>query len=267
MTNPSNQEHSEHTTAYDPNVALEFFKLFGSLESANEGKKFFVYGQASFFSFLQTDKTYFLVEGKISVQTASGNTVNIEPGEIFGEFAPYATQNATAIANTSCRIISLGEKQLTTGLKKNPEFLFMLMDVLVMYIPKPGTETTANKKPKKDIALNSKMLDELKEILGEKAHTVVPEKRVIFQKGAAASLMYVILDGYMTISVDDKIVGRSGPGDIVGEIALVVKHSRTASVVAETRCSLLAINRQTLLELIQKHPGFGISLLRVLASR
>jgi CRP-like cAMP-binding protein len=80
-------------------------------------------------------------------------------------------------------------------------------------------------------------------------------------------LMYVILDGYITTSVGDKIVGRSGPGAVIGEIALVDQKPRTASVTAETSCSLLAINRQTLLELVQNLPAFGIALLRILASR
>jgi CRP-like cAMP-binding protein len=77
--------------------------------------------------------------------------------------------------------------------------------------------------------------------------------------------MYVILEGEMTIMIDNKVVGRSGAGDIVGEIALVARrHARTASVITDTRCLLLAIDRQVLPELIQSLPAFGISLLRVL---
>jgi len=264
----SNQDKSECNTTYDPDTALEFFKLVGKLESVKEGEKFFVQGQAGFLSFLQADKMYLLVDGNVTIQTAFGNVVNIESGEIFGEFTPYTKSNATATAGTSCKLISLSEKQLVTSLKKKPEFLFMLMDVLVKYLQKVGTqEDTEHKNTKKGSVLSTKMLNDLKQILGETALTVVPEKRIIFQKGAAASLMYVILDGSMIIGFGNKIVGRSGPGDIVGEIALVAQHSRTASVVAETRCLLLAINRQSLLELTQTLPTFGVALLRVLISR
>jgi CRP/FNR family cyclic AMP-dependent transcriptional regulator len=270
----SNQDISECNTTYDPNVALEFFELFGNRETAKEGEKLFEQGRTGFLSFFQSNKMYLLVDGKVTIQPGSGNVIPIEPGEIFGEFTPYSTYNATAITDIPCKLISLDEKQLLAGFKKKPVFLFMLMDVLVKHLHKIDTETknspllAENKIAKKDILLNSKMLNELKEILGETAHTVVPEKRVLFQKGAAASVMYVILDGYMTVSIGDKVIGRSGPGDIVGEIALIApQHSRTANVVAETRCALLAINRQTLLEVTQKLPGFGITLLRVLISR
>jgi len=269
----SNQEKSEYNTTYDPDAALEFFKLVGKLESVKEGEKFFVQGQAGFLSFLQTDKMYLLVDGSVAIQTDSGDIINIESGEIFGEFTPYTRNNATATANISCKLLSLSENQLVASLKKKPEFLFMLMDVLVKYSQKTGIEkkgsslATKHRNAKKDAVLSAKMLNDLRSTLGGSALTVVPENRVIFQKGAAASLMYVVLDGSMTISVGDNIVGRSGVGDIVGEIALVAQHSRTASVVAETRCSLLAINRQTLLELAHTLPAFGISLLRVLISR
>lgn len=271
--NASNQDTFAYSTSYDPNVALEFFKLYGNLEIAKEGKILFAQGHKGILSFLQSDKMYLLVDGKVTIQTTSGDTIDIEPGEIFGEFTHCSVHNVTAIASSPCKLLTLNESQLVNGFKKNPDFLLMLMDYLIRDMQKPGIQSihatlaAENKSTKKGGALNAKMLNELKEILGETAHTVVPEKRVIFQKGAAASLMYVILDGYMTVSVGEKIIGRIGPGDIVGEIALVTHHARTASVIAETRCYLLAITSQTLFESILKLPAFGIILLRVLVSR
>lgn len=272
--NSSNQNKSGCNITYDPNAALEFFKLFGQLESAKAGEKFFVQGQkAGFLSFLHTDKMYLLVEGNVTIQTASGNIINIESGEVFGKFTPYTTNNATATANAPCKLISLNEKQFIAGLKKKPAFLFMLMDVLIKYLQKAGIETkdtplqAEHKNSKSGGVLSTEMLNELKQKLGDTALMTIPEKRIVFHEGASALLMYVILEGYMTIVVDNKVVGRSGPGDIVGEIGLVAqRHARTANVITETRCLLLAIERHKLLELIQTFPGFGISLLQVLAS-
>jgi len=272
--NSSNQIKSDYSTVYNSNVALEVFKLFGKLELAKAGKKLFVQGQkASFLSFLQTDKTYLLVEGKVTIQTASGRVIDIEPGEIFGEFTLYTTSNTTAIANIPCKLLSLSKKQLIASLKKKPAFLFMLMDALIKsseianFEAKDSPSLTENINTKKDTVLSARMLSYLKQKLGDTALMAVPEKRVIFQKGAAALLMYVILEGQMAIIIDNTVVGRSGPGDVVGEIALLARqHSRTASVVTESRCVLLAINRQALVQLVQTLPTFGISLLRILAS-
>lgn len=269
--NSSNQDKVEWHITYNPNVALEFFKLFGKVESAKTGESFFVQGQKTgVFSFLKTDKTYLLLDGTVAVQTVSGNLINLESGQVFGEFTPYTTSNATATAGTACKLVTLNEKQFIASLRKQPTFLFMLMDVLIRTVPKIGTATQDtlpldNKSSKNSGALSTEMLNTLKQKLGENALMNVPEKRVVFHEGAAALLMYVILEGQMTISIDNKVVGHSGAGDIVGEIALVARrHARTASVIADTRCLLLAIDRQNLPELIQSLPAFGISLLRVL---
>lgn len=266
--NASDQNKPEFDTTYNPHAALEFFKLVGKIESVKAGQHFFVQGQKSgILSFLQSDKLYLLFDGTVTVQTSTGLTVDLEAGELFGEFTPYNLLNASATAKTACKLMSITEKQLLEGLKKKPEFLFMLMDVLARYLQTAHTEPTPSKQVREHLSLNSKMLAELKQKLGESALTSVPEKRVVFQKGAAASLMYVILEGNMTVTVDDKIIGHCSSGNIVGEIALAThKHTRTANVIAETRCVLLAITRQTLFDLIPSLPAFGISLLRSLVS-
>lgn len=260
-------------TNYDPNVALEFFKKNGNYEIIKQGKKLFEQGHKGILSFLHSDKMYLLVDGKVTIQTKSENNIEIEPGEIFGDFTYCSAHHVTAITSLPCKLMTLNESQLITGFKKNPGFLLMLMDFVIRKMQKPEIKSihdilmAENKNTKKEGAVNVKMLNELKEILGDTAHTVVPAKRIIFQKGAAASLMYVILDGQMTVSIGEQIVAHLGSGDIVGETALVTHHARTASVIAETRCSMLAITTQTLPEVIKKLPIFGIILLRVLVSR
>jgi CRP-like cAMP-binding protein len=266
--NASDQNKPEYDTTYNPHTALEFFKLVGNIESVKAGHHFFVQGQKSgILSFLQSEKLYLLFDGAVTIQTLGGLIVDLEAGELFGEFTPYSLLNASATAKSACKLMSITEKQLLEGLKKKPEFLFMLMDVLAPHLQKAHTEPAPSKQAKEYLSLNSKMLAELKQKLGESALTTVPEKRVVFQKGAAASLMYVILEGSMTVTIDDKVIGHCCSGNIVGEIALAThQHARTANVIAETRCVLLAITRQSLFDLIPSLPAFGISLLRALGS-
>lgn len=268
--NASIQDKPEYSTSYDSSVALNFFKLFGKTESAKEREIIFVQGKKKGFLSLQTNKIFFLVDGKVSILKSSGNQIYLLPGEIFGEFTPYTSSDNTAAVEESCKLITLTEKQLLSGLKKMPEFVFMLMDFLVRNLRNADTqETKSSQLPiiNSDSVLSSKMLKALRQKLGESALTLVPEQRIIFREGASATLMYVIIDGYLITKIGDTIVRQSGPGGIIGEIALVDQKPRTASVVAETQCVLLAINRKTLVYLIQTLPEFGISLLRVLALR
>lgn len=250
---------------------IEFFKASGSSQSLKQGKKCFEQGKKSgMLSFLQTDRTYLIIQGEIAVKTASGQEITLDQGDLFGEFTPYTINNASAIASADCRLLSLTEKQLLSGLKKTPEFLFFLVDVLFKFLQNPNTHhqdaqlLLESESIKYNCVLDNNTLNELKEKLGEDAFMVVPEKRVVFREGGAALLMYIILDGAMVIFGDGKIVARSTRGNVVGEIALVApNYSRMASVVAETRCTVLALNRQTFLDFIQKMPTFGLSILRV----
>jgi CRP-like cAMP-binding protein len=267
-----NQDKPENYIAYDVDTVLEFFKLFGKAESAKAGEVIFTLGQKSSFSFLQSDKMYLLVAGKVEIQTANGQINRIEAGGLFGEHTPVSARNAMAIAESPCTLMTLSEKQLLTGLKSKPEFVLMLMGVFINSLRKADTAKTVTlpmtaNSSKNDCTLSAKMLQELVRKLGDEAIIEVPPQRVIFKEGGTAMLMYVILEGTMSTCVGGKVVKRSGPGEVIGEIALVDQKPRTASVVAETHGSLLAINRQMLLELIQFLPSFGISLLRVLASR
>jgi CRP-like cAMP-binding protein len=267
----SNQETPEQDIVYDAHKALEFFKQFGKAESVNAGEILFAQGQKSFFSFLHSEKMYLLCEGNVEIKTAAGKPEAIKIGEVFGDHTPITARHFTAVATTPCKFITLSDKQLLTGLQNKPEFALMLMGLFVEFLRRPVSpaeeETVPIQHSKKDGVLSSKMLKELVRRLGDEAMMAVPPQRVIFKEGGSAMLMYVIIEGTVSTRVDNKIVNKSSAGDIIGEIALVDQKPRTASVIAETHCSLLAINRQALLELIQSLPEFGIALLRVLASR
>jgi CRP-like cAMP-binding protein len=262
--------------SYDPNIALEFFKQFGTPESAKQEEVIFVQGQKANRFLLQYNKMYLLVKGKVSIQVTSKEVAVINPGQIFGELTPLiqSVRSAAAVAEIPCRLMSLNEKQFMNGLRQQPEFAFMLMSALVKHLRQAATEIeitslllTENKKNKTAYALDVKIRNNLKQKLGENAVIRVLSKHTIFQEGGVGMLMYVILEGRVVASIGDKIVEYSGPGGIIGEVALVDQKRRMASVVAETNCALLAINRETFLELVKNQPDFGLALLRGLASR
>lgn len=269
--NSSNQEQIDDSVT-QATATLEFFKLYGSSETVKQGQVLFAQGQqkTGLLSFLQNNKTYLVLNGDIVIQTVSKQISHLTQGQLFGEFTPFVFNNATATANTACQLYTLTEKQLLQGLKKCPEFLFILSKSLFKYLEEidPKSEDALllveHESFKHIGVLDDTLLNTLKEKLGDNALMVVPEKRVVCRTGGAALLLYVILDGYMVIFADNKVVNRSGRGDVVGEIALISpNHARTASVVAETRCSLLAMNQQTLLETIQALPSFALTLLRI----
>ncbi|HEX2221564.1 MAG TPA: MFS transporter [Candidatus Limnocylindria bacterium] len=92
-----------------------------------------------------------------------------------------------------------------------------------------------------------------------------PAGQVVVREGAAADRFYVIADG--TYAVTQRRAGterelrRLGPGDVFGEIGLIERSPRTATVTAVSGGRLLALDGAAFLELVGSGPGLGTRLL------
>jgi CRP-like cAMP-binding protein len=64
---------------------------------------------------------------------------------------------------------------------------------------------------------------------------------VLIEEGAGADQAYVIVEGWAAVTVHGEPVAALGPGQFVGEMALLDHGPRTASVVAKTPMRLLAV--------------------------
>jgi CRP/FNR family cyclic AMP-dependent transcriptional regulator len=99
-----------------------------------------------------------------------------------------------------------------------------------------------------------------------------PRGSVIFEEGVPGDYMYLIKDGQVKISKlsDDgreKILEILGAGDFVGEMALLDRGPRSASVKSTQPCVLLALSRQDFLSLLRERPEISLELIRELSRR
>jgi len=102
----------------------------------------------------------------------------------------------------------------------------------------------------------------------------------IMQEGQEGDSMYIVADG--NVEVSKTLTMKGGEGDfakrekilkrfkaednvVFGEIAMIDRENRSASVVTTTDCILLEIKRQDLLDLIEKRPEMGIKILKRIA--
>jgi len=67
---------------------------------------------------------------------------------------------------------------------------------------------------------------------------------VVLRAGEPARGLLCVLDGKFDVRSGSSVVGRVGPGDLVGEMALFQEAARTASVVATTPGRILVLPRQ-----------------------
>jgi CRP/FNR family cyclic AMP-dependent transcriptional regulator len=94
-----------------------------------------------------------------------------------------------------------------------------------------------------------------------------PAGAVIIKEGDEGNHMYVVLEGELVISLKNKILASSLPGEVVGEMALINSDIRSATVIAKTDCRLVLIDQTSFKSLLQYVPEFSQHVMTVLANR
>ena len=90
---------------------------------------------------------------------------------------------------------------------------------------------------------------------------------VLFEKGDHAFAMYIVKSGRLEIVDAGTVFETVGPGQIVGEMAMIDDVPRGAMVRAATECLLIPIDRARFTTMIERTPTFAIRVMRVLANR
>lgn len=91
--------------------------------------------------------------------------------------------------------------------------------------------------------------------------------QVVFNVGDAGDKMYAVIDGEVEIVVIDKVVDTTGPGGVIGEMALLDSAPRMATVRAKTDCKLVPVDQKRFLYLVQEAPNFALNVMRIMAER
>jgi CRP-like cAMP-binding protein len=90
--------------------------------------------------------------------------------------------------------------------------------------------------------------------------------QVLVQPHMAASGMFAIEEGQVSVEAP-KFKAQRGPGEVIGELALLTDGGRTARVRARTAVKGFAISRADFREVLESEPKMALSLLEVLAAR
>src|ERR687885_1627754 len=92
--------------------------------------------------------------------------------------------------------------------------------------------------------------------------------QLLIEPRAKGSGMFVLLEGVVTVGSGAKGVRELGPGDIVGELALLTPDAvRTARVRAKTPVRCLAITRNDFRRILTDEPKVAIQVLETVATR
>ena len=94
--------------------------------------------------------------------------------------------------------------------------------------------------------------NELLKVFARMTHMALPENVQIIEEGTAGDDMYVIITGEARVHSKDATIATLKPGDHFGEMTLIDKSPRSASVTTTTPATLLKINRKNFFALIQR---------------
>lgn len=90
---------------------------------------------------------------------------------------------------------------------------------------------------------------------------------VVFTQGEAGDALYVVARGEVEVLSGGRSIARLGPGEVVGEMALVSGEPRSATVRAAGDAELMRIDKSDFDRLVASSPPLALALSRLLAQR
>lgn len=89
----------------------------------------------------------------------------------------------------------------------------------------------------------------------------------VFTQGDPGTTMYVVKNGNLTVSIDGKQVATLRDEDIFGEMSLIDRSPRSATVTAVSDCTLVPLDEKRFLFLVHEAPYFSLDVMKVMADR
>jgi putative peptide zinc metalloprotease protein len=199
------------------------------------------------------DKFYIVEHGKATVWQTGVDGIERKvdekgAGQYFGEVAlvSQAPRNATVRAETPLTLFSLGQADFDQLVRQYVDFAHnmdrdvkhsWLLRGMPIFDDLDGSEL--------DLVAKQLKLETYK------------DGQVIFREGDLGDRFYIIESGQLVVtrSVNGKTIelSRRGPGDYVGEIALLQNRPRTATITCATKCALLSLEAEYFHELVSKN--------------
>lgn len=91
------------------------------------------------------------------------------------------------------------------------------------------------------------------------------------EKGEDGDAAFIVLDGTVDVMVPtpggEVSVAALGPGELVGEMAVLTGQPRSTGIVARSDLTVLQLEGSVLLRLLQEFPDIALQVIRILAKR
>ena len=90
---------------------------------------------------------------------------------------------------------------------------------------------------------------------------------VICRQGEPGDRMFIIQSGRAVVEVDEVFVTRLKAGDLFGEMAIVERRSRSATVRADGPARVLTLDKRAFLRQVHEDPSLAYRILETMSRR
>lgn len=101
---------------------------------------------------------------------------------------------------------------------------------------------------------------ELKKVVAAGRHVNLPANWSLMSEKQPADKAYLIIEGDVSVRKGKEEVARLGPGDVIGEMAIVNHKLRNASVVSLTPLEVIHFTSEGLTKLLKDVPAFDTAI-------
>jgi CRP-like cAMP-binding protein len=125
----------------------------------------------------------------------------------------------------------------------------------------------------KNTLIFSGLADDALEEVAQKASTRKLKKGdVLMRKGEAGDSLFLIHQGWVKIVTEDSkgdelIINKCGPGETIGEMALLDQGTRSATVVAMDDAEVLELKNDVFEKILNQRPDVSLSIIRSYSDR
>jgi CRP-like cAMP-binding protein len=95
----------------------------------------------------------------------------------------------------------------------------------------------------------------------------VPPGRLLCEQGTIGQEFFLIIDGQASVKRNNRKVATLGPGQYFGELALLDRRPRSASVTSDTDMTLLVLGQRQFNGILDSVPPLSRKLLSAMATR
>jgi CRP/FNR family cyclic AMP-dependent transcriptional regulator len=96
---------------------------------------------------------------------------------------------------------------------------------------------------------------------------IVPAGRMLTEQGTIGREFFLIVEGQASVKRNNRKVATLGPGQYFGELALLDRRPRSASVISDTEMELLVLGQRQFNAVLDSVPALSRKLLAAMATR